>query len=1001
MSHQDHDSKTCAQTAGCCEGLRKLTPMSVENLPGLSALAYRVGTHGSFKAAMLTSIAEQARLRELTTRDDDDPAISLLDGWASVLDVLGFYQERIANEGFLRTATERRSILELARSIGYELRGGVAAGTYLAFTVEAPRQTTPETDMAVRAQLPDPVVIEKGTKAQSIPGQDELPQIFETIEKIEARAAWQDLRARTTTMIFPQPGDTQLYLKGNSTNLKAGDALLLVGDERKSDLGSERWQFRRVKEVSLQPPLDPAQPETAYSVVTLDAPLDSNAPSQPEVYALRLRAALFGHNAPDWRSMPDSITSKYGSGSDWPGLTIAGVSDPPPAGTVGIGLYGEYFSDINFTQRQFTRIDQQVNFPLDWTPSGLGGSFSVRWTGWVQPKVAGLHTFSLNSDDGSKLWVDGVLVVDNWGSQGAPKKSGTINLQAGIKYDIQLDYFDSGGGAVVQLFWAATGVSEEIIPTSQLYPRSVYSVHLDAPYPQIAAQSWIVLASPQAQEVYSVAEARESARTNFTISSKTTRLVLLGENLISLFNERLRETAVLAQSERLELAERPIKEFVGQDVPGSNGFTNSVMVSKPVEGLKSGHLVSITGTEVVDGKVTGKPVGEVRSLVGVITLDDVTSLVFTEKLTHYYLPESVRLNANVARATHGESKAEVLGGGDGSKPFQKFALKQKPLTFVPAPTATGSMTTLEVRVNDVLWEEVQSFYRQPAGKRCYITRLADDGQVTVQFGNGVNGARLPTAPENVNASYRAGVGLPGLVKAGQISLLLSRPLGLKEVINPIAPTGAEDPEKLDQARRNAPLTVLTLDRIVSLRDYEDFALAFAGIGKAQAAMLTRGELRMVHLTVAGANGGSVDPGSATARNLRDAIDAARHPQFLVRIDSIDAASKKLFQFFARLLVDPAYIPEQVESQVRAALLEAFSFDRREFAQVVAESEVVAIAQQVKGVVAVLRFELSGADLQGRLLAQPGRFASATGTQTKPAELLLIDPDGITLNVEKA
>ena len=68
--------------------------------------------------------------------DDDDPAIATLDGWATVLDVLSFYQERIANEGYLRTATERRSILEMARSIGYELRPGVAAGTFLAFTLE-------------------------------------------------------------------------------------------------------------------------------------------------------------------------------------------------------------------------------------------------------------------------------------------------------------------------------------------------------------------------------------------------------------------------------------------------------------------------------------------------------------------------------------------------------------------------------------------------------------------------------------------------------------------------------------------------------------------------------------------------------------------------------------------------------------------------------------------------------------------------------------------------
>jgi len=1013
MSEQEQNLNAC----DCCEGLKKLTPLPVENLPGLSALVYRVGTHGSFKATMLAAIAEQPRLRELTTRDNDDPSIALIDGWATALDALSFYQERIANEGFLRTATERRSILELARSIGYELRGGVAASTCLAFTVEAPRRTTPETDLAIRAQLPDPVVIDVGVKAQSVPGQDELPQIFETVEKIEARAAWQDLRAKTTTLVSPQPGDTQLYLKGAATNLKTGDALLLVGDERKSDLSSESWQFRRVKDVSLQPPLNFAEPDTAYTIVTLDRQLDNNTPlNQPEVYALRLRAALFGHNAPDWRSLPQSVKAGYlgldqartdlhddlKNYSEWPGFTIAGISDPPPVTAVGIGLYGEYFTDINFSNRVKTEVNATINFPADWSPLPGQDNFSVRWTGWVQPKVTGMHTFFVNSDDGSRLWVNNILVVDNWGVHGAAEVSGNINLEAGAKYDIRLDYFDNGGAAVVELRWSAPGVAKEIIPTARLYPRAVHSVHLDAAYPQIIAGGWVVLATPLAEEVYSVAEARESARANFAISAKTTRLALAGENLTESFNERLRETAVFAHSEKLELAERPISVFVGQDDADPTKFVDSVMLSKPVEGLKAGRLVSITGIEVVDGKPTGKPVGEVRILATTITLDDITSLIFTEKLSHHYQRDSVIINANVARATHGETKNETLGAGDGSRPFQKFALKQKPLTFVSAPTATGSKTTLEVRVNDVLWEEAPSFYRQPPDKRLYITRLADDGQVTVQFGNGANGARLPTGPENVKATYRVGVGLPGMVKAGQISLLMSRPLGLKEVINPMAPSGAQDPERLDQARQNAPLTVLTLDRIVSLRDYEDFARAFAGVGKAQAAMLTRGELRLIHMTVAAQNGGAIEPGSATAINLRDAIDAARHPKHQVRIDSY---AKRTFNFSARLLIDPTYIAEQVEAKVREALLADFSFDRREFGQAVTESEIVAIAQKVKGVVAVLEFDLPGADAQGRLLAKPGRFDETqidpNGTLTKPAELLLINSDDIDLKVEKA
>src|ERR671939_400729 len=123
---------------GCCEGISSETPQQVANRPGLSAIAYRVGDHARFKETLLArlTISNQPALRSLTTRDDDDFSIALLDAWATVADVLTFYQERIANESYLRTATERRSMLELAREIGYELNPGVAAETVLTFTIE-------------------------------------------------------------------------------------------------------------------------------------------------------------------------------------------------------------------------------------------------------------------------------------------------------------------------------------------------------------------------------------------------------------------------------------------------------------------------------------------------------------------------------------------------------------------------------------------------------------------------------------------------------------------------------------------------------------------------------------------------------------------------------------------------------------------------------------------------------------------------------------------------
>src|SRR6476646_938632 len=150
-------SERCS--CGCCEGVAVLTPMPTGNRPGLDALSYRVGTHATFLETMKArlSSADFPELRGLTTRAADDPSIALLDGWATVGDVLTFYQERIANEGYLRTAVERRSVLELARAIGYELNPGVAASTFLAFTVEdAPSQlnaaTTAQTNLGAAGQ---------------------------------------------------------------------------------------------------------------------------------------------------------------------------------------------------------------------------------------------------------------------------------------------------------------------------------------------------------------------------------------------------------------------------------------------------------------------------------------------------------------------------------------------------------------------------------------------------------------------------------------------------------------------------------------------------------------------------------------------------------------------------------------------------------------------------------------------------------------------------------
>ena len=130
-------------------------------------------------------------LDDLKTRDDDDFSIALLDASAVVLDVLSFYQERLANEAYLRTAQQLRSLTELSRLIGDEPSPGVAASTYAAaFTITAVRGKAPSPSIA-------PSIIPQGTQVQGVPPPGQAPQIFETAADIRAKADWNALPVET------------------------------------------------------------------------------------------------------------------------------------------------------------------------------------------------------------------------------------------------------------------------------------------------------------------------------------------------------------------------------------------------------------------------------------------------------------------------------------------------------------------------------------------------------------------------------------------------------------------------------------------------------------------------------------------------------------------------------------------------------------------------------------------------------------------------------------
>jgi hypothetical protein len=142
----------------------------------------------------------------------------------------------------------------------------------------------------------------------------------------------------------------------------------------------------------------------------------------------------------------------------------------------GDGLRGEYFDNADFTNLKLVRTDATVNF--DWaalspSPEVGADTFSVRWSGQVQPLYSEAYQFFTNSDDGIKLYINGELAINQFAPQGVTEYgSAPITLEAGKRYDIVLEYFDGVGNAVSQLSWTSASQLRQIIPQSQLYANS-------------------------------------------------------------------------------------------------------------------------------------------------------------------------------------------------------------------------------------------------------------------------------------------------------------------------------------------------------------------------------------------------------------------------------------------------------------------------------------------------------------------------------------------------
>ena len=144
-----------------------------------------------------------------------------------------------------------------------------------------------------------------------------------------------------------------------------------------------------------------------------------------------------------------------------------GFVQPDPA--TSPGLLGQYYSDAKFQALRTTQVDNNINFPYGTTLPVPGQYyFSARWTGTIKTPTSEAYTLFATSDDKVRVWIDDVLVLDDWTSHAARESSSTpVNFVAGQPRAIRIDYVQETGGATLQLKMSSASQGKAIVPQSQ------------------------------------------------------------------------------------------------------------------------------------------------------------------------------------------------------------------------------------------------------------------------------------------------------------------------------------------------------------------------------------------------------------------------------------------------------------------------------------------------------------------------------------------------------
>ncbi len=853
-----------------------------------------------------TGVQKQKRLAEQYTGKRGDWGVELARTLARASHVLTEYIDVYANEATLRTATQWDNLRRLVEMLNYHPAPPASAATPLVIAVKPGK----------RGRLA------KGFAVKHVPADGSPPVVFETLADLEVDAALNELRLAN----YDRAGDTvvsgTLVLAERVSGLRLGEPVVLE---------NERTHFTLARLIS------GIQEQNGRTVLTLNTPVGAGAGLK--------RGEILVHLKPSDRLAPLApVQTEETVGNK---LVLAVAPDSLRAGDVVFVSDGavHYYRRVSAVEGQEVRFSEALNGPLRLDQANVSRARSVS-----------------------------VVMVDE---------------RATMKSGVTLSSFKTAGD--LSAFGPPVTLADYVIPKGQTVPRlksfeivSAKYQPVDPANPAGGGYTTFTVVDPDEeldnpQAVYLPPAAREWRVDSYlhdaaggllprTLTTALPKGISAGDLAVVVSGSQLGWAAldsVAADSDagRAELSVQQwhtrasgrfylsrtrvygrFKQRVRLDGWNYNAAGLDSFSELPIATGKRPELLVIGRRLWIEQE---QPQGYAHGREATVVNLKGDRIVISPGLSDDFTVGNTVIRANVAGAGHGETQNErILGSGDATSLNQSFVLDVAGVSFVADPTqASGVRADIEAIVDGLRWQQVSTLDDSGPGDAHYDVRMTEGGHVRVNFGDGVRGRRLPSGNNNVRVRYRQGTGLAGNLAAGKLEKP-ARPHALVEKVRqPVESSGGGDMESTEALRRNAPASVLTLERAVSIADYEHLAATHAAVWRARAFALPSA-LRRTRVEVV-----VVPAGGATLGATRTAIEnfLATHTQPGVQVLVSEFAPVRLYLEIRIRIVSAEVDAETVKAQATARIKAAFALEQRAIGAPFYLSDVYAVVEPIPGV----------------------------------------------------